>query len=184
MTGEGGILAQRLEQLAEAGATVVQGSVMEAMPARMPFEFENLGEQVLKGFDQPVRAFSVKLKPDEVIPAPEPEVGSLNASGINLEVLVIPSIAVLPFTNIGGDPQEEYFSDGITRDIISVLSRFKGIRVVSHHSVLQYKAQTISLNQIAKEQSVRYILEGSIRTNSNRVRVNAELIDTETGGNC
>ena len=184
MTGEGVVLAQRLEQLAESGEIVAQGAVTEAMPSRMPFEFESLGEQVLKGFDQPVRAFSVKLKPDEVLPAPESEGRSLNASGNNLETPVIPSLAVLPFTNIGGDPQEEYFSDGITRDIVSVLSRFKSIRVVSHHSVLQYKTQNVSLNQIAKEQDVRYILEGSVRTNSDRVRINAELIDTETGENC
>jgi adenylate cyclase len=184
ITGTGVVLAQRLEQLAESGGVVVQGSVSETVPFRMPFDYESLGEQVLKGFDQPVRAFSVKLQPDEVLPTPEPEVSSLNVVGNNLETPVVPSIAVLPFTNIGGDPQQEYFSDGITRDIISVLSRFKSIRVVAHHSVQQYKNQNASIIQIAKEQDVRYILEGSIRTSSDRIRINAELINSETNENC
>ena len=184
ITGTGVVLAQRLEQLAEPGGVVVQGSVSETVPFRMPFDYESLGEQVLKGFDQPVRAFSVKLKPDGVLPTPEPEVSSQNVVRNNLETPVAPSIAVLPFTNIGGDPQQEYFSDGITRDIISVLSRFKSIRVVAHHSVQQYKNQNASIMQIAKEQDVRYILEGSIRTSSDRIRINAELINSETNENC
>ncbi|RLA15723.1 MAG: hypothetical protein DRQ59_00710 [Gammaproteobacteria bacterium] len=95
-----------------------------------------------------------------------------------------PTIAVLPFENMSGDPEQEYFSDGITSDIISTLSRFRGIHVVARHSTLVYKERQASLDEIAAEQQVRYILEGSIRKSGNRIRVNAELIDTLSGENC
>jgi len=184
ITVTGVVLAQRLEQLAKPGGVVVQGSVSETVPYRMPFDYESLGDQILKGFEQTVRAFSVKLQSDEVLPTPELEVSSQIAVEKKIEDSSVPSIAVLPFANIGGDPQQEYFSDGITRDIISVLSRFKSIRVVAHHSVHQYKNQNASIIQIAKEQDVRYILEGSIRTSSDRIRINVELINSETNENC
>ncbi|MFA9419868.1 MAG: tetratricopeptide repeat protein [Gammaproteobacteria bacterium] len=96
----------------------------------------------------------------------------------------MPSIAVLPFENMSGDPEQEYFSDGINSDIISTLSRFRGIHVVARHSTLVYKERKASLEEIAAEQQVRYILEGNIRRSGNRVRVNAELIDSRTGENC
>jgi len=95
-----------------------------------------------------------------------------------------PSIAVLPFENMSGDPEQEYFSDGITSDIIATLSRFRGMHVIARHSTLVYKERKASIEEIATEQQVRYILEGSIRKSGNRVRINAELIDSRSGGNC
>jgi TolB-like protein/Tfp pilus assembly protein PilF len=96
----------------------------------------------------------------------------------------IPSIAVLPFENMSGDPEQEYFSDGITSDIIATLSRFRNMRVVARHSTLVYKERKASIDEISKEQDVRYILEGNIRKSGNKVRVNTELIDSFTGENC
>ena len=184
VTGAGVILAQRLEQLAEPGGVMVQGSVAETVPARMPFEFEYLGEHELKGFDQQVRAFSARLRTGEELPQPDEKTSLQSAELRSLDGLSKPSIAVLPFTNLSGDQHQDYFADGITRDIISTLSRFKNMRVVSHHSVLQYKRQKASIGEIANEQKVRYILDGSIRTSVDRIRVNAELIDSQTNENC
>jgi len=104
VTGEGIVLAQRLEQLAGSGGVVVQGSVSETVPARMPFEFESLGEMNLKGFDHPFRAFAVRLRPGEELPEPETDATPKSAKPKCLEVPDKPSIAVLPFTNMSGDP--------------------------------------------------------------------------------
>lgn len=160
----------------------MQGSVAETVPDRLPFGFESLGEQDLKGFSQPVRAFAVKLKAGGQIPNPEQR--NSRISGDSRKIPNKPSIAVLPFTNLSGDSQQDYFGDGITQDIISTLSRFKNMHIVAYHSVHQYKTQKSSIEKIAAEQSVRYILEGSIRRSTDRIRVNAELIDSETGANC
>ena len=104
ITGAGVVMAQRLEQLAESGGVVVQGAVSETVPIRMPFEFENLGEQILKGFDQPVRAFTVTLSPGDELPAPEKEVPLQAAETENLPIADRPTIAVLPFTNMSNEP--------------------------------------------------------------------------------
>jgi class 3 adenylate cyclase len=126
ITGAGVVLAQRLEQLAEPDGVVLQGSVSETIPARMPFEFESLGEQVLKGFDQPVRAFAVKLKPSEELPVPEVSTTPQKADSTTLEIPDKPSIAVLPFNNMSGDPEQEFFADGIAEDIAQQLLRLSG----------------------------------------------------------
>jgi class 3 adenylate cyclase len=105
ITGAGVVLAQRLEQLADPGGVVVQGSVSETVPARMPFEFESLGEQMLKGFDQPVRAFAARLQPGKELPAPEIIATPQSAGPEGLQVHDKPSIAVLPFTNMSDDPR-------------------------------------------------------------------------------
>ncbi len=187
ITGAGVILAQRLEQLAEPGGLVVQGSVSETVPTRLPFEFDSLGEQTLKGFDQPVRAFVVKLKSGEQVPDSEsnaviPEIGAdAGHQRTPLELPDKPSIAVLSFTNMSGDPEQEYFSDGITEDIITELSRFPSLFVIARNSSFTYKGESIDVRRIAQELGVRYVLEGSIRRASNRVRINAQLIDAETG---
>ncbi len=107
--------------------------------------------------------------------------GSSLAEFPTIELPDKPSIAVLPFTNMSGDPEQEYFSDGITEDIITTLSRISGLLVVARHSTLVYKEQAVNIKQVGLEQGVRYVLEGSVRKSGNRVRITAQLIDTTTG---
>ena len=127
ITGAGVVLAQRLEQLAESGGVVVQGAISETVPTRMPFEFVSLGEQSVKGFDQPIRAFLVSLRDGANMPAPE-EPASLERMAFPLPDK--PSIAVLAFDNLSGDPDQEYLSDGISEGIIRELSRFPQLFVI------------------------------------------------------
>ena len=188
VTGPGVVLAQRLEQLAPSGEVVVQGSVSETVPTRLPFSYDTMGEQVVKGFDTPVRAFVVKLVPGERVPAPEPglppQVESLLPDVGHTTVhnsVHKPSIAVLPFTNMSGDPEQEYFSDGITEDIITALSRIHWFFVIARSSVFNYKNKGGDAREAAQELGVRYVLEGSVRRSGGRVRVTAQLIDGRTG---
>lgn len=200
ITGEGVVLAQRLEQLAEPGGIVVQGSVSETVPSRMPFEFESLGTQDLKGFDQPVRAFSVSLDKDAEIPPAEErlklEVGqsgntvnppnlspeSFKAlTGERFELPVRPSIAVLPFVNMSGDPEQEFFADGISEDIITALSRIPDLVVISRSSTFVYKGQVVDVRQVGQDLGVGHVLEGSVRKAGDRVRINVQLVETRGG---
>ena len=187
VTGAGIVLAQRLEQLAAPGRVVVQGSVSETVPTRLPFNFVALGEQTLKGFDQPVRAFVVHLKPDEQIPNPESYVATheveanIDHQRVSLELPDKPSIAVLPFTNMSGDSEQEYFADGISEDIITELSKISKLFVVARNSTFTYKGQAVDVKQVGREQGVRYVLEGSVRRSGERLRITAQLIDATTG---
>jgi adenylate cyclase len=180
ITGAGVVLAQRLEQLAESGGVVVQGSVSETVPTRMPFEFENLGEQVLKGFEQPVRAYIARLRVGEELPTPDTELTPEDVEPENLEVPNKPSIAVLSFENLSGDHEQEYFSDGISEDLTTALSRFDWLFVIARNSAFTYKGMAVDVKQVGRELGVRYVLEGSVRRAGDRVRVNAQLIDTDT----
>ena len=185
VTGEGIVLAQRLEQLAKPGGVVVQGSVSETVPTRRPFTFESLGEQALKGFNHPVRAFVAKLKPGESLPAPESNAVPViqqdlpdDASGRPiLDLPDKPSIAVLPFANMSGDPEQEYFSDGITEDIITELSRFRELFVIARNSTFRFKGRRVDIAEIAQQLGVQYIVEGSVRKSGKRVRITAQLVD-------
>ena len=187
VTGEGIVLAQRLEQLAEPGAVVVQGSVSETVPTRLPFEFDNLGEQTLKGFDQPIRAFSVQLKSGEQIPDAEagsviPEFGTGDVhETLQLELPDKPSIAVLPFTNMSADPEQEFLADGVCEDIITELSKISKLFVVARNSTFTYKGRAVDVKQVGREQGVHYVLEGSVRRSGDRLRITAQLIDAITG---
>jgi adenylate cyclase len=187
VTGEGIVLAQRLEQLAEPGGVVVQGSVSETVPSRLPFEFDSLGEQKLKGFDQPVKVFVVQLKSGEQIPVSKPDVvipefGTDDDYGqLPLELPNKPSIAILPFTNMSGDPEQEYFSDGITEDIITELSRFGALFVVARNSSFAFRGDSIDIREVGRNLGVRFVLEGSVRVVGDRVRITGQLIDASTG---
>jgi len=178
VTGEGIVLAQRLEQLATPGGTCVQGAAYETIPKRLPFEYENLGEQKLKGFSEPVRIYAVSLKPGGVIPESQTIVQP-ETSAPNLPEK--PSIAILPFDNMSGDPEQEYFSDGITEDITTALSYFSGLFVIARNSSFTFKGKAVDTRQIATELGVRYLLEGSVRRAGKRIRINGQLINAETG---
>ena len=175
ITGAGIVLAQRLEQLASPGGVVIQGAAYETLPQHLPFEYRDLGEQSLKGFDQKVRAFEVMLAQET--PVPEPDLPAAAALALPDK----PSIAVLPFDNRSGDPEQEYFSDGISEDIITALSSMPWFFVISRNSSFVYKGRQIDIRKVAQELGVQYVLEGSVRKSGARVRVSAQLTDAVTG---
>ncbi len=178
VTGEGVVLAQRLEQLAEPGGVCIQDAAYQTVPKRLPFEYQSLGENRLKGFDQPVKAYSVIPRSEHSEFQPESRTDGGTSSP---ELPDKPSIAVLPFTNMSGDPEQEYFADGITQDIITALSQVSNLLVVARNSTMVYKGKTIDIGQVGREQGVRFVLEGSVRRGGSRVRVTAQLIDALTG---
>ena len=178
VTGEGVVLAQRLEQLAEPGGVCIQDAAYQTIPKRLSFKYKNLGECALKGFEEPVRAYTVELKSGADIPKAEAQA---NRAVLHPNPPDKPSIAVLPFNNMSGDPEQEYFSDGITEDIITELSHFRGLSVVARNSSFRFRGKSVDIVDIGKKLNVRYILEGSIRKAGKRARVTVQLIDTETG---
>ncbi len=221
ITGAGVVLAQRLEQLAEPGGVCIQGAAAETVPRRLPFSYQDLGEKPVKGFDQPVRAYAVTLKPGEALPTPEPTGRAVDAArgralksrqraGAVAVLLVVgvalawwqpwthtadsasvgqeasgpdgrPSIAVLPFQTLSDDASQEYFSDGVTNDIITDLSKFSNLLVIASNSVFTYKGKPVNARDVGRDLDVRYVLEGSIQKSGNRVRINAQLVDAQTG---
>ncbi len=172
--GDGVNVAARLESLADPGGICISESVRTAIGKKLDLGYEFMGEQQVKNIEEPVRAYKVTLAAEEKTQATSP-------TKPTLELPDKPSIAVLPFTNMSGDPEQEYFSDGITEDIITALSRISGLLVVARHSTLIYKGQTVDIKQVGREQGVAYVLEGSVRKSGNRVRVTAQLIDVTTG---
>ncbi|MCH9049662.1 MAG: adenylate/guanylate cyclase domain-containing protein [Proteobacteria bacterium] len=170
--GDGINVAARLEGMAEPGGICVSGMVYEGVRDRIDVPFEDLGEQEVKNIDRPVRVWRwvtdgsaavVSRQAAEPLPLPDK-----------------PSIAVLPFTNISCDPEQEYFSDGITEDIITALSKIKKLFVVARNSTFTYKGQAVDVKRVGREQGVRYVLEGSVRRGGNRLRITAQLIDAAT----
>ena len=178
ITGTGVILAQRLEQLAEPSGTVIQGAAYETIPKRLPFIFTSLGQQQLKGFESPVSAYTASIDCLSEIPTAESVVKTSNDKPIQLSK---PAIAILPFKNMSNDPEQEYFSDGISEDIITALSYFRSFPVISRNSSFHYKNQTLSNQEIAKELNAKYIVEGGVRKSANRLRITARLVDADSG---
>ena len=173
--GEGVNIAARLEALAEPGGICISGGVYEQVRNRIEPVFEDGGEHRVKHVTAPVRVWRWPAG-QAVVPEPDP----VEADG-DLSLPDKPSIAVLPFDNIGGDPEQEYFSDGVTEDIITELSRISGLFVIARHSTFSYKGQVFTLPQVARDLGVRYILEGSVRRAANRLRVSSQLIDSSSG---
>jgi TolB-like protein len=177
MTGAGVVLAQRLEQLAEAGGVVIQGAVFETLPKHLPLEFEGLGEQRLKGFDDAVRAYRVMTADEPMQPLNlESETSNTGETAASEK----PAIAVLPFANRSDDPEQEFFSDGISEDIIAELSRFKALFVIARNSSFRFKGENVSIQKVGRELGVQYILEGSVRRLANRIRIRVQLVEVET----
>jgi adenylate cyclase len=168
--GDGVNIAARIEALADAGGVFVSNTVHDHVRDRLPFDFEDLGEQQVKNISRPVRVYRVQLG-EARRAAP--------ASGLALPDK--PSIAVLPFANMSGDPEQEYFADGMVEEIITALSRIRWLFVIARNSTFTYKGQAVDVKQVGRELGVRYVLEGSVRKAGNRVRITAQLIDALTG---
>jgi len=168
--GDGVNVAARLEGLALPGGICISDVVHQSVVGKIELAFEDLGEQKLKNIGRPLKVFRVL-------------VGAQKEQGANFAAPSDkPSIAVLAFNNMSGDPEQEYFSDGLTEDIITGLSRIKDLLVIARNTSFTYKGQAVDVKQVGQELGVRYVLEGSVRRGGDRVRVTGQLIDTETGG--
>ena len=167
--GDGVNIAARLEGLAEPGGICVARNVYDQVKSKVEASFEDLGEKEVKNIPEPLRVYRVateRLPSAATSPATKP-----------LPLPDKPSIAVLPFTNMSGDPEQEYFSDGITEDIITELSKFRTLFVIARNSSFAFKGQALDVKQISSKLGVRYVVEGSVRRAGNRVRITAQLID-------
>jgi adenylate cyclase len=172
--GDGVNIAARLEGLAEPGGICLSEDAYRQARGKTEVEFQDLGERTLKNVSEPVRVYRVATRVSGTVSA-EP-------AGEPRPLPDKPSIAVLPFTNMSGDPEQEYFSDGITEDIITGLAKVSGLFIVARNSVFTYKGKAVKIQQVSQELGVRYVLEGSVRKAGNRVRITAQLIDGDTGG--
>jgi TolB-like protein len=170
--GDGVNLAARLEGLAEPGGICVSANVYDQVRNKTDLAFDDMGAQTVKNIAEPVRAYAVSLEDDG---------GGVDTHSAPLERPEKPSIAVLPFDNMSGDPEQEYFSDGISEDIITSLSRMPWFFVIARNSTFTYKGQAHDIKRVARELGVHYVLEGSVRKGGNRVRITAQLIDATTG---
>src|SRR5438067_55009 len=171
--GDGVNVAARLESIAPPGGITISGPARDHLGNRLDLTFEDMGEQALKNIERPVRVYRVIL-----------DRATAQAKGTpdGAQQLEKPSIAVLPFNNMSGDPEQEYFSDGITEDIITDLSNISGLFVVARNTAFTYKGKPVKVQQVAQELGVRFILEGSVRKASSRVRVTGQLINGKDGG--
>jgi Predicted integral membrane protein len=167
--GDGINIAARLESIAEPGGICISAKVHEEVRRKLSLTCEDLGEKQLKNIETPVRVFRLV------------GIGSWRETGEGLPLPAKPSIAVLPFTNMSGDPDQQYFSDGITEDIITELSRFHALSVIARNSSFAFKGKSVKVQDIARELGVSYVVEGSVRRATDRVRITAQLIDAGTG---
>ncbi len=169
LLGDGVNIAARLEALAEPGGITISGAIHDHLSTLDRAGFADTGEQTLKNIAKPIRVWSwtdgnTTSDPDAPLPLPDK-----------------PSLAVLPFTNMSGDPQQEYFSDGITEDIITELSRYRELFVIARNSSFSYKGKSPKVQDVGRELGVGYVVEGSVRKAGNRIRISAQLVEAETG---
>jgi adenylate cyclase len=169
--GDGVNIAARMEGLAGGGEICISRSVYDQVRNKSNFSYEDMGSHVVKNIDEPVQVYRVVMPGDSRPEATVKEHGSAQK----------PSIAVLPFTNMSGDPGQEYFSDGITEDLITDLSKISGLFVIARNSAFTYKGRAVRVEEIGRELGVRYVLEGSVRRVKERVRITAQLVDAATG---
>jgi len=170
--GDGVNIAARLERLAEPGGIVVARSIHDQVKGKLPLAFAYLGEQQVKNIAEPVRAYRVEMRSasssagESAPPPPAPN---------------RPCIAVLPFNNMSGDPEQDYFSDGITEDIITELARFRSLLVIARNSTFAFRGQSVDVKEVGRKLGAAYIVEGSVRKAGSRVRITAQLIEADTG---
>jgi adenylate cyclase len=179
--GDGVNIAARLQALAESGSICVSSTVHEQVEKKLNIALEDLGERTLKNISRPVHVYGVKLLlPEARREAPDkqpPDKGEPKAPGFGGR----PAIAVLPFNNLSGDPEQEYFTDGIAEDLITRLSAWRDFPVIARNSSFIYKGKAADIKQVSRELGVRYVVEGSVRKAGDRVRISAQLIDATTG---
>src|SRR5215472_3709539 len=175
--GDGVNIAARLEGLAAPGGVCVSGTVRDHIGDRLPYAFEDMGEQNVKNIARPVRVYAVL--PETIAGTPTAKVLSAPASSPPIAAPRL-SIVVLPFTNLSNDPDQQYFADGITEDVTTDLSRIENMFVISRNTAFTYRNKPIDTKQIGRELGVRYVLGGSVRRSGNQVRVSAQLIDAAT----
>jgi adenylate cyclase len=168
--GDGVNIAARVEGLAEGGGICLSGSVFDQIEGKIPLNYEYLGEQTVKNIKNPVRVYRINVKSEKIF-----------AFERELKLPDKPSIAVLPFDNMSGDPTKEYFSDGLTEEIITGLSKIPKLFVIARNSTFTYKGKPVKVQQVSRELGVKYVLEGSVRSAGERVRITAQLIDSMTG---
>jgi len=192
--GDGVNIAARIEALADAGGVFVSNTVHDHVRDRLPFVFEDLGEQQVKNIARPVRVYRVRATLTHPAASAPGSPLSRNAgegaerqrreAGEGNPALPLPdkpSIAVLPFANMSGDPEQEYFADGMVEEIITALSRIRWLFVIARNSSFTYKGRAVDVKLVGRELGVRYVLEGSVRKGGNRVRITAQLIDATNG---
>jgi adenylate cyclase len=170
--GDGVNIAARLEALAEPGGICISAAAHEQVRDKLDFSFEDMGEQQVKNIARPVRTHRIVIGSTA-----QP----ITAAATELPLPEKPSLAVLPFQNMSGDPEQEYFADGIVEEITMGISRLPWLFVIARNSSFTYKGKAVDVKQVARELGVRYVLEGSVRKAANRVRITAQLIDTTSG---
>jgi len=168
--GDGVNIAARLESLAEPGGICISGKVHEEIRGKLAFAAADLGEVTLKNITRPVRAFRISAGTNS-----KPTVELRGAADSR------PSVGVLPFTNMSGDPEQEYFADGITEDIITELARNRGLFVIARNSSFVFKGTSVDIAEVGRKLGVRYVVEGSVRKVGKRVRITAQLIEAASG---
>jgi adenylate cyclase len=170
--GDGVNVAARLESLAAPAGICVSGDVYRQVRNRLDLGFEDLGERELKNIAEPVRVYRLEVDETRAAGPAEAAAGAMMAR---------PAVAVLPFTNMSGDPEQEYFSDGLAEDIISALAAWRSFPVIARNSTYTYKNKAADVKRVARDLGARYVVEGSVRKSGNRVRITAQFIDGETG---
>jgi TolB-like protein len=168
--GDGVNVAARLEGIADPGGICVSARVQEDVRGKLDLALDDIGEKQLKNIERPVRVYRILSENKAIRSRPA------------LTLPDRPSIAVLPFQNMSGDPEQDYFADGVVEEVITALSRFRQLFVIARNSSFTYKGRAIDVKQVGRELGVRYVLEGSVRRAANRVRITAQLIDAKTGG--
>jgi len=174
--GDGVNIAARLESIAVPGGICISASVYEQIKGKLDFQFEDMGEQKFKNIMEKIRTYRVIPIPRQLSPETfEALIGE------RLELPDKPSIAVLPFQNMSGDPEQEYFADGMSEDVITALTRVPDLVVIARNSTFVYKGRAVDIRQVGRELAVSHVLEGSIRKVSDRIRITAQLVDTHNG---
>jgi adenylate cyclase len=177
--GDGVNIAARLQTLARAGGLCVSGVTYDQVRKILPLEFTDLGAQTVKNIEEPIRAYEV---------AAQGKAGSSASKELSTfhdrEAFPLPdkpSIAVLPFQNMSGDPEQDFFADGMVEDIITALSRIRSLFVIARNSSFTYKRKAVDIKRVGRELGVRYVLEGSVRKSGTRLRITGQLIDASNG---